>query len=235
MSTQPTGITAIGLRRVTGILGIVYVLLFFIGNFVTGFGDAAFGLHSPAEVVGWAVQHESTLRLAVFIDLFNDFLSVVLVVLWVALSDRRSVVAPLAYLGLGVSSAVWIVVLGLLYALPDIARLPQGDLLAQAAVAVESTIELSLRPPVLALGLMAAGYMMLRTRSLPVAFGVVLVVLMAAVVIGSPALGTPVWNLNPLAGVVGLKLWIVAMSIVLVVGPVRFTQRAGPHPVESVP
>jgi len=231
MSTQPTGTSAVGLRRVTGILGIVYVVLFFAGNFITGFGDAAFGLHTPAEVVNWAVQHEGTLRLAVFIDLFNDFLSVVLVVLWVALSDRRSLVAPLAYLGLGVSSAVWIVVLGLLYALPELARLPQGELLAQAAVVVESMIELSVRPPVLALGLMAAGYLMLRTRSLPVGFGVVLVLLMAAVVLGSPAFGTPLWNLSPLAGVLGLKLWIVGMSMVLLVRPGRFAPRARALPI----
>ena len=231
MSTQPTGTNPIGLRRAAGILGLAYVLLFFAGNFVTGFGNAAFGLHSPVEVVGWAVQHEGTLRLAVFVDLFNDFLSVVLVVLWVALSDRRSFVAPLAYLGLGVSTAVWIIVLGLLYALPDLARLPQGEMLAEAAVVVESTIELSLRPPVLALGLIAAGYLIIRTRSVPVGFGLVLVLLMAAVVLASPAFGTPLWNLNPLAGVLGLKLWIVGVSIVLLVRADRFAERVRSLPV----
>jgi ABC-type nickel/cobalt efflux system permease component RcnA len=93
--------------------------------------------HSPAEVVGWAVQHEGTLRPAVFIDLFNHFLAVVLVVLWVALGDRQSLVAPLAYLSLGVSSAVWIDVLGLLYALPELVRRDRASRLATASGSVD--------------------------------------------------------------------------------------------------
>ncbi len=84
------------MRRLAGILGIVYVLLFLAGNFPTRVGDAFFGIHSPAEVVTWAAaEHERAVPLAIFVDLLNELVLVVFVVLLVRLSDSRSLAAGL--------------------------------------------------------------------------------------------------------------------------------------------
>ena len=101
------------LGQVAGIAGIVYVVLYFVGNFATGVGEQFAGNHPSAAVVTWTTQHEGLVRFAVFNDLVIDLMFVLFVLLLVALSGGRSIPALVAYVGVGLSTAVFIVVLGL--------------------------------------------------------------------------------------------------------------------------
>ncbi len=77
-------------------------------------------------------------------------------------------------MGIGVSTALWAIVLGLQGSVPELARLAEPSTVAQAAVALQRTIEFSLRQLPYAMGLAVVGYLLTRSRSLsrlPPAFG----------------------------------------------------------------
>jgi hypothetical protein len=204
---------------VAGVAGLVYLVLYFVGNFPTGIGYEFHSGRPPAEVVSWAAAHESIVHFGVFVDLVADLLFAGFLFLLVALSGTRSLAAYFAYVGAGISNAVFTVVLGLQLSVPELARLPGGDPIAQAAVVTQSTIESSLRPAALTIALAAVGYILVKSRVLPSVFGIALVVLAAAVAIGLPGSGTPIGFLTPLAGVLGLKIWVVLSAVVLLLRP----------------
>jgi hypothetical protein len=207
------------LRRIAGVAGLVYLILYFVGNFPTGIGYEFHSGRPPAEVVSWATAHASIVHFGVFVDLVADLLFAGFIFLLVALCGTRSLAAPIAYVGTGISNAVFTVVLGLQLSVPELARLPGGDPLAQAAVVTEWTIESSLRPAALTIALAAVGYILVKSRVLPRVFGIALVVLAAAVAIGLPGTGTSIAFLAPLAGVLGLKIWVLLSSVVLLARP----------------
>jgi hypothetical protein len=207
------------LRRIAGVAGLVYLILYFVGNFPTGIGYEFHSGRPPAEVVSWAAAHESIVHFGVFVDLVADLLFAGFLFLLVALSGTRSLAVPFAYVGAGISNAVFTVVLGLQLSVPELARVPGGDPIAQAAVVTEWTIESSLRPAALTVALAAVGYILVKSRVLPRGFGIALIVLAAAAAIGLPGTGTPIGFLTPLAGVLGLKIWVVLSAVVLLVGP----------------
>lgn len=204
-----------GLRRIAGVAGLVYLVLYFVGNFPTGIGYEFHNGRPPAEVVSWAAAHASIVHFGVFVDLVADLLFVGFLFLLVALSGTRSLAALFAYLGAGISNAVFTVVLGLQLSVPELAHLPGGDPIAQAAVVTQWTIESSLRPAALTIALAAVGYILVKSRVFPRVFGIALVAVAAAVAIGLPGSGTPIGFLTPLAGVLGLKTWVLVIAVLL--------------------
>jgi len=204
------------LRRAAGIAGLAYVVLFQAANFPTGVGDKLYGQHAAPGVVAWASGHASLLHAVVLLDLLDDWLFALFVFALVAITGSRSIAAALGLIGVAAAEAIYAVIRGIQYAVPQLAALPDGGIAAQAAVVIQANLVFTAQPLPLAIGLAAVGYLVARWGGLPKLFGL-FAMLLAAIF----AISFPLRELAPGLGgfetvaAVGVLLWTAATSVAL--------------------
>lgn len=202
--------------RLAGLAGIGYVVLFFAANFPTGVGDHIYGQHAPATVVTWATAHAALLHAAVLLDLADDWLFALFAFLVIAVAGGRGLAAVLGCVGVAAAEAVYAVIRGLQYAIPQLASLAGGDAAAQAAVVLQSTLVFSVQSLPLAIGVAAIGYLLLHSTRVHRIFGAL--ALAVALLFG---VAFPLREIAPGLGAfetlaaVGLLLWTAAISLAL--------------------
>lgn len=204
-----------GLRRASGIAGIAYFALF-AATFSTGVGAHLYGQDSPAAVASWSSGHAALLQGFVLFGLVGDWLYVLFAFLLIAATGRRSVSAWIACVGIAGAETVNAVIRGFQYSLPQLAGLPDGDRLAQAAVVLHTTLVFSVYPLPFAIGWGALGYVLVRGNGVLRVFGALAMILALAY-----AISFPLRQLDPgttgfeTASVEGLLLWTLAISVTL--------------------
>jgi hypothetical protein len=204
------------LRHAAGIAGLVYVVLFLAANFPTGVGDKLYGQHSAPGVVAWASGHASLLHAVVLLDLLDDWLFALFVFALVVITGNRSVIAAVGVTGVAAAEAIYSVIRGIQYAVPQLAALPDGGTAAQAAVVLQANLVFTAPPLPLAIGLAAVGYLVAQGDALPKLFGL-FAMLLAAIF----AISFPLRELAPGLGgfetgaAVGVLLWTAATSVAL--------------------
>jgi hypothetical protein len=159
-----------GLRRACGIAGIAYFALF-AATFSTGVGAHLYGQDTPAAVASWSSGHAALLQGFVLFGLVGDWLYVLFAFLLIASVGDRSVSAWIACVGIAAAETVNAVIRGLQYSLPQLAGLPGGDSLAQAAVVLQTSLVFSVYPLPFAIGWGAIGYVLVRGRGVLRVFG----------------------------------------------------------------
>lgn len=204
------------LRWLAGITAISYVVIFFGASFPTGVGEHFYGIHPPAWVVSWATLNAATVHAVVPLNLAGDWLFLAFAFALVTLSGGRSFAAAMTYVGLAVADAVFAVISGMQYAVPQLSSLGDGGVAAQAAVVMQTSLEFSIRPIPFGIGLAALGFVLVRGGILPVAFGVVAIVLALLFAVSFPLRAAiPAFDPLETAATLGVLLWTLVSGVTL--------------------
>jgi hypothetical protein len=191
-------------------------VLFFGAGFPTGVGEHFYGIHPPAAVVTWATLNAATVHAVVPLNLAGDWLFLAFAFALVTLSGGRSFAAVMTYVGLAVADAVFAVITGMQYAVPQLAALGDGGVAAQAAVVMQTSLEFSLRPIPFGIGLAALGFVLVRGGVLPAAFGVVAIVLALLFAVSFPLRAViPAFDPAETAATLGVLLWTLISGVAL--------------------
>lgn len=200
--------------------GIAYIVLF-AATFATGVGAYLYGPVAPDAVATWAGQHADAVHAFVLLSVVGDWCVALFFVLMIAATGVRSASAFIACAGIVAAETVYAVVRGAQYALPHLAALQDGIHLAQVAVVLQGSLVLAVYPIPFGIGLLAAGYVLLRGRGVLRVLGAVAMVLApiyaSALIIRALVPAADFLELT----VEALQLWMLATCIALLL-PARW-------------
>ncbi len=208
------------LRRGAAAAGLAYIVLFF-ATFALGAGAYLYGPVTPEAVATWAGQHADAVHAFVLLSVVGDWSLALFFVLMIAATGVRSASAFIACAGIVAAETVYAVIRGAQYALPQLAGLQDGIHLAQVAVVLQGSLVLAVYPIPFGIGLLAAGYVLLRSRGVLRVLGVLAMVL-APIYAGALIIRALVPTADFLEITVeSLQLWMLVTCIVLVL-PARW-------------
>ena len=181
-----------------------------------------------AQVVTWASQHQQAIWADGFLSGLSNTLFALQLVLLVALTMNRGILASIARVGAAAALATGWAKVGIEYALADLAHRGGADAGVLALFSLVKTMDYTDGMSI-GLAIAAVSVLLLRRQALPrpvLWLGLLLAAeLIAAMPIQLAVMGTGNGPQGPLSVVLGL-LWLLVIGIVLLVKPVRLPEAA---------